>query len=127
MKETGECPVEYTLEVIGGKWKCVLLWHLRKRVRRFNELRRLLPNATQKVLTSQLRQLERDGLISRTVYAEVPPRVEYSITPYGESLSPVLELMCHWGLEHKQNHRVGQRKVRAPRMRPAGYTAAASD
>jgi DNA-binding HxlR family transcriptional regulator len=119
VKETDVCPVEYTLEVIGGKWKCVILWHVRKRVRRFNELRRLLPEATQKVLTSQLRQLERDGLISRTVYAEIPPRVEYSITEYGASLSPILELMCHWGLQHRENHSVGVRKVRAFRTERA--------
>jgi DNA-binding HxlR family transcriptional regulator len=119
VKETEICPVEYTLEVIGGKWKCVLLWHLRNRVRRFNELRRLLPGATQKVLTSQLRQLERDGLIARKIYPEVPPKVEYSITPYGASLSPLLELMCHWGLQHRQNHAVGLRKVRTTRVERA--------
>lgn len=118
MKETiEECPVEYTLEVIGGKWKCVILWHVRNRVRRFSELRRLIPGATQKMLTAQLRELERDGLISRKVYAEIPPKVEYSITEYGRSLSPMLELMCHWGLRHRSNHAVGLRKIRARRIR----------
>ena len=83
MKDTAKtgrnsCPVEWTLEVIGGKWKCVILWHVRGRVRRFSELRRLIPGATQKMLTAQLRQLERDGLIERKVYAQVPPKVEYS-------------------------------------------------
>lgn len=102
MKETVQpCPVESTLQVLGGKWKCVILWHLRNRVRRFGELHKLIPGATQKVLTAQLRQLERDGLVSRQVFAEVPPRVEYSITPYGSTLSPMLELMCKWGISHR--------------------------
>lgn len=102
MKETVQpCPVESTLQVLGGKWKCVILWHLRNRVRRFGELHKLIPGATQKVLTAQLRQLERDGLVSRRVFAEVPPRVEYSITAYGLTLSPMLELMCKWGLGHR--------------------------
>ena len=105
MKDTAKtgrnsCPVEWTLEVIGGKWKCVILWHVRGRVRRFSELRRLIPGATQKMLTAQLRQLERDGLIERKVYAQVPPKVEYSISEYGRSLSPLLEQMCKWGLSH---------------------------
>lgn len=103
MKETAQsCPVEWTLEVLGGKWKCVILWHLLKRVRRFGELHKLIPGATQKVLTAQLRQLEREGLIERKVYAQIPPKVEYSITPYGLSLSPVLESMCKWGVTHRE-------------------------
>ena len=105
MKDTAKtgrnsCPVEWTLEVIGGKWKCVILWHVRGRVRRFSELRRLIPGATQKMLTAQLRQLERDGLIERKVYAQVPPKVEYSISDYGRTLSPLLEQMGKWGLAH---------------------------
>lgn len=96
------CTVEWTLDVIGGKWKCVILWHVRNRTRRFSELRRLIPGVTQKMLTSQLRQLERDGLIERKIYAQVPPKVEYSISPYGLTLSPTLELMCKWGLSHRQ-------------------------
>ena len=100
--KTQACPVEWTLDVIGGKWKCVILWHVRGRVRRFNELRRLIPTATQKMLTAQLRQLERDGLVERQVFAEVPPRVEYSISKYGSSLSPLLEIMCKWGLAHRE-------------------------
>lgn len=103
MKDTAQsCPVEWTLEVLGGKWKCVILWHLLKRVRRFGELHKLIPGATQKVLTAQLRQLEREGLIERKVYAQIPPKVEYSITPYGHSLSPVLESMCKWGVTHRE-------------------------
>lgn len=96
-----KCPVEWTLGVVGGKWKCVILWHLRGQVRRFGELHKLIPGATQKVLTNQLRQLEREGLIQRKVYAQVPPKVEYSITPYGLTLSPLLESMCKWGLNHR--------------------------
>ena len=116
MKETDICPVECTLEVIGGKWKCVILWHVRNRVRRFNELRRLIPDASQKMLTTQLRELERDGLIARRVYAEVPPRVEYSITSYGATLSPTLEAMCQWGLQHRAQHTVGLRKIRGRKL-----------
>ncbi len=102
-KDSGKsCPVEWTLDVIGGKWKCVILWHVRNRTRRFSELRRLIPGVTQKMLTSQLRQLERDGLIERKIYPQVPPKVEYSISPYGLTLSPILELMCKWGLSHRQ-------------------------
>jgi DNA-binding HxlR family transcriptional regulator len=100
------CPVESTLEVIGGKWKCVILWHVRGRVRRFSELRRLIPGATQKMLTAQLRQLERDGLIERKVYAQVPAKVEYSISAYGRGLSPLLEAMCKWGLAHRDRESV---------------------
>ena len=103
------CPVEWTLDIIGGKWKCVILWHVRGRVRRFSELRRLSPGATQKMLTSQLRQLEHDGLIERKIYPQIPPKVEYSISSYGRSLSPMLEAMCKWGLEHRSREaRQGQ-------------------
>ena len=116
MKETNECPVEYALEVIGGKWKCVILWHVRNRLRRFGELRRLIPGVTQKMLTAQLRELERDGLISRKIYPEVPPKVEYSMTAYGKTLSPMLDVMCKWGLQHRMNHPVGVRKVLRRRL-----------
>jgi DNA-binding HxlR family transcriptional regulator len=102
VKDTDQiCPVECTLDIIGGKWKCVILWHVRGRVRRFSELRRLIPGATQKMITTQLRQLERDGLIERKVYAHVPPKVEYSISAYGRSLSQLLESMCKWGVTHR--------------------------
>jgi len=82
----------------------VILWHLRGRIRRFSELRRLIPGVTQKMLTSQLRQLEQQGLIERKVYAQVPPKVEYSITDYGKTLSPVLESMCKWGIAHQNRN-----------------------
>jgi len=91
------CGVEVTLEIIGGKWKGVILWHLTHKTLRFSQLRRRLPGVTQKMLTQQLRELERDGLVEREVFAEVPPRVEYSLTERGRTLSPLLTLMCEWG------------------------------
>ena len=91
------CPAEATLGVIGGRWKVLILWHLFGGTRRFGELRRALAGVTQKMLTQQLRELERDGVVTRTVYAEVPPRVEYSLTDRGQSLRPVVAAMCTWG------------------------------
>jgi DNA-binding HxlR family transcriptional regulator len=91
------CSVEATLEIIGGKWKGVLLYHLLPSTRRFNELKRLCPGITQRMLTLQLRELERDGVIHREVYAVVPPKVEYSLTAFGRSLEPMLVLMRDWG------------------------------
>lgn len=92
-----KCPVEVTLGLIGGKWKSLALWHLCGRTLRFSELRRAMPEATPKMLTTQLRELEASGLVKRTVYAEVPPRVEYSLTPSGRSIRPILEAMYDWG------------------------------
>lgn len=92
-----ECPTEATLAVIGGRWKVPILWHLRYETRRFGELSRKLPGITQKMLTTQLRELERDGIVRRKVYAEVPPRVEYSLTPLGDSLGPLLDALSSWG------------------------------
>lgn len=96
------CPVEITLRVIAGKWKPVILWHLNERVWRFNELKREISGITQRMLTQQLRELERDGVVRRKVYSEVPPRVEYSITEFGKTLCPILKLMCKWGTEHER-------------------------
>lgn len=96
-----QCHMELTLDVIGGKWKALLLWHIGQRsVLRFGELSRLSPRLTQKMLTQQLRCLEADGLIDRTVYAQVPPRVEYRLTEIGERLMPVLDQMIDWGKEY---------------------------
>lgn len=91
------CPVAATLHLIGGKYKALLLWHLSGKVLRFNQLRRLVPEATPKMLTQQLRELESDGLISRKVYPVVPPRVDYSLTDKGQSLFPILKAMYEWG------------------------------
>src|SRR3990167_5349036 len=95
-------PVELTLEVIGGKWKSVLVYHLLQGPLRFSELKRLVPDITEKMLTQQLRELERVGVLTRTVFAEVPPRVEYCVTEHGATLQPVLAAMCEWGRSHWQ-------------------------
>ncbi|MFB6362668.1 winged helix-turn-helix transcriptional regulator [Paenibacillus elgii] len=92
--------VEVTLEVIGGKWKSIILYHLTTGKKRTNELRRLIPDITQKMLTQQLRELEKDGIIHRTVYHEIPPKVEYELSEYGLSLKTVLETFCLWGEKH---------------------------
>jgi DNA-binding HxlR family transcriptional regulator len=90
------CPVEGLLELIWGKWKVSILWWLQQRTMRFTELHRALPGITQKMLTQQLRELERHGLVSRKVYPEVPPKVEYSITDFGASLKEVLDHLGEW-------------------------------
>jgi DNA-binding HxlR family transcriptional regulator len=100
------CPVKLTASIIGGKWKPSLLFHLEGRTRRFCELQRLIPGLTKKMLTQHLRELERDGIVHRKVYAEVPPRVEYSLTRHGESLKPILKLMSAWGTRHRVRYGV---------------------
>lgn len=92
------CPVDATLGMIGGKYKALILWHLIDATRRFGELRRLIPQATPKMLTQQLRELEEDNLVSRTVYPVVPPKVEYSLTDLGRSIQPILSAMYDWGM-----------------------------
>ncbi|MGG0202092.1 winged helix-turn-helix transcriptional regulator [Bacillus anthracis] len=96
------CPVEAMVEVIGGKWKGVILYHLLDGTKRFNELKRLKPNITQRKLTLQLRELEADGIIHREVYREVPPKVEYSLTELGESLRPMILLMMEWATHNME-------------------------
>lgn len=91
------CSVEAAISLIDGKWKCVILFQLRHGTLRFNEIRRRVPGVTQRMLTNQLRELEADGLIRRRVYAEVPPRVEYSLSPLGRSMEPVLVALKEWG------------------------------
>lgn len=94
------CPVEACVEVIGGKWKGVILFHLLGGTKRFNELMRLMPAVTQRMLTRQLRELEADRVVARTIYPEVPPRVEYSLTEFGRTLEPVLKTLQGWGMEY---------------------------
>ena len=97
------CPVEATLTLIGNKWKVLILRDLMGGTRRFGELQRSVGGVTQKVLTAQLRAMEASGLLTRKVYAEVPPRVEYTLTQTGYSLKSVLDAMCDWGLEHQHS------------------------
>lgn len=94
------CPVEATLELIGGKWKGVMLYHLMEGKQRFSELRRTMPSITQRMLTNQLRELEADGLVHREVFPVIPPHVEYSLTPKGRTLSPVIRELKKWGDAH---------------------------
>lgn len=95
------CPVETTLTLIGDKWKVLILRDLMEGTKRFGELKHSLGNISQKVLTAQLRSMEESGLVERTVYAEVPPRVEYSLTGLGKSLQPILDAMKNWGESYK--------------------------
>lgn len=92
------CPVEVSMDLLSGKWKCLMLWHLNEGTKRYKELERIVPGVSQKMLTQQLKELEKDGLISRTVYPEVPPRVEYSLTILGQSAFPILEMMHSWAV-----------------------------
>lgn len=94
------CSVEAALDVIGSKWKGVILFHLLDGKKRFNELRRLIPSVTQRMLTLQLRELEKDAVINRKVYPEVPPKVEYSLTPNGAKLAPLLRALRDWGKQY---------------------------
>ena len=98
--KTYHCPVEAALEVIGGKWKPLILWALGDNVMRFGELQKGLPGVNAKMLTKQLRELEEDGVISRTIYPEIPPRVEYAITDFGKTLIPILQALCNWGAQY---------------------------
>lgn len=105
MANEDNCPVEATLELIGGKYKALILWHLSQGILRFSELRQVIKGATPKMLTQQLRELEEDGVIHREVFPVVPPRVEYSLTARGRSLLPILNAMRDWGTDylHEQN------------------------
>lgn len=101
VKELPACPVETTLTLIGDKWKVLILRDLLTGTKRFGELKKSIGSVSQKVLTAQLRAMEGSGLLTRTVYAEVPPRVEYSLTDLGKSLKPILDAMWDWGEEYK--------------------------
>jgi DNA-binding HxlR family transcriptional regulator len=110
-----ECPCEIAIRLIGGGWKVLIVYHLAtKGMQRYADLRRRMPGVTPKVLTQQLRALENDQVVERTVYPEVPPRVEYRLTPLGETLRPVIDAMYLWGQEHGQE-RAQASAVRNPR------------
>lgn len=100
-KELPACPVETTLTLIGNKWKVLIIRDLLTGTKRFGELKKSIGSVSQKVLTAQLRAMEEDGLVHREVYAEVPPRVEYSLTELGWSLKPILDAMVNWGNNYK--------------------------
>jgi len=101
---SADCPVKLTSEIIGGKWKPLILFYLEDNTRRFSELQRLIPGSTKKMLTKHLRELEHDGVIHRKVFAQVPPRVQYSLTRHGQSLRPILQLMSVWGKRHRARY-----------------------
>jgi DNA-binding HxlR family transcriptional regulator len=102
--EDSTCPVRVTTEIIGGKWKPLILYYLQEGTLRFGQLQKRLPGTTKKMLTQRLRELERDEIIHRKIYAQVPPRVEYSLTRHGQSLRPILVLMSAWGRRHRARH-----------------------
>ena len=102
-KELPACPVETTLTLIGDKWKVLILRDLMSGTKRFGELKKSIGTVSQKVLTAQLRDMEANGLVHRDVYAEVPPRVEYSLTEFGQSLKPILDAMWNWGEDYKNS------------------------
>ncbi|MEL7597173.1 MAG: helix-turn-helix domain-containing protein [Clostridiaceae bacterium] len=99
-EKTYRCGMELTMDIIGGKWKGVILWNLRNKTLRFSQLKRKLNGVTQKMLTQQLRELEEDGLINRKVFPQVPPKVEYSLTEYGKTIVPVLYSIYQWGIKY---------------------------
>ena len=96
------CPVEATIEVIGGKWKPLILWWLHQKTYRFADLRRQIPGISEKMLIQHLRELEADGIVNRKVFSTVPPKVEYSLTDHGKSLKQALNAICDWGKKHME-------------------------
>lgn len=108
--DTEGCPVEVTLDVISGKWKGIIIYNLLSGKKRFNQLRRLMPTITQRMLTLQLRELESDGIVHREVYNVIPPKVEYSLTRFGKSLKPIILLMREWGEQYTDEILRGEAK-----------------
>ncbi|MDB4978450.1 MAG: hypothetical protein JWM56_636 [Candidatus Peribacteria bacterium] len=104
------CPVNVTLDVIGGKWKLLILWYLQDETRRYSQLMRDIEGITPKMLAQQLRELERDGVVNRTVHPVVPPKVEYSLTPYGRTLNPIIESLGKWGSTHLERTNAAKEK-----------------
>lgn len=102
-EELPACPVATTVQMIGSKWKLLIMRNLLQRPWRFNELKKDLEGISQKVLTDSLRSMEADGIVTRTVYPEVPPRVEYALSPLGESMRPIMDAMERWGIAYKAN------------------------
>jgi DNA-binding HxlR family transcriptional regulator len=98
------CPITATMSIIGGKWKTVILWYLRERPLRFGELHKLIPKCSLKIFNSDLKDLEKDGIVKREVFAAVPPKVEYSLTDYGKSLLPVIMILREWGVKRLIEH-----------------------
>jgi DNA-binding HxlR family transcriptional regulator len=99
-----QCPLTSAIEVIGGKWKVIILYQLRGKTLRFGELKKNIPKITQKMLSQQLRELEKNKLVIRKVYAEVPPKVEYKSTELAQKLNPALDMLCRWGSEYQKVH-----------------------
>ncbi len=98
--EEYSCPVEAAIDIIGGKWKPWIIWCLRDGEERFSELQKRMPCASSKMLTKQLRELEQDGILSRKIYPVIPPKVEYSLTPFGKTAIPLVETLCEWGSKY---------------------------
>lgn len=109
--KTYNCPVEATLEVIGGKWKPLILWWLHQKTYRFADLRRQIPGISEKMLIQHLRELEADGIVERTVFSTVPPKVEYSLTDHGKSLKKALYAICDWGKVHIERTGAGYKDL----------------
>lgn len=112
--ENYDCAIEATLDVIGGKWKGIILGHLMHETLRYSDIKRLMPKITARTLTRQLRELERDGIIHRTVYPQVPPKVEYSVTKLGKTLDSIARLLSEWGEEHIQTVLENRQKNELP-------------
>jgi DNA-binding HxlR family transcriptional regulator len=104
-RERVKCNIEVAMEAIDGKWKILILWYLRSEKKRFNELQKSIYGITQKMLIQKLRELEQDGIVHREVYPVVPPKVEYSLTPYGETLKPILKQLFKWGESHNNREK----------------------
>jgi DNA-binding HxlR family transcriptional regulator len=119
------CGLEAALDVIGGRWKVLILWQLHPLARRFGELKRLVAGITEKMLIQQLRQMEIDGIVARRMFYQVPPRVEYSLTPFGLSLQQVLSPLCEWGTIHME--RIGAKKKQCETAADKSVAAAANN
>src|SRR6266849_1587960 len=122
LPESTKCPLTAALNAIGGKWSLICLYWLDADTRRFNELRRLIPEISHKVLAATLRNLEREGLIGRTVYPEVPPRVEYSISGHGETVRPLIRAVREWGRKHLER-KPRENRPASPQALPNSSTA----